>query len=262
MSSRARRRRSRSSWQSLPTRWLIDLWKASHGPVGTSRARRSWARTLCEAVGDAQGGCASTWQGGDSAEPAEQRLPRGSRGLGESSFHIGYRASRGARTVSREFDDAFAQLVRGGAHGVVVQSDSMFVADIRRLGELCAAHRVPGAGSDEFCEGGGLLAYGVNFPALWRRAPYFVDKILKGAKPADIPVEQPTTFDLVVNLEGRQSPRHRAPSIRADPRRPTHRIKILARAAGCPDRRSAVSEPCQQRGAQAANSPPRAGEPV
>jgi len=101
----------------------------------------------------------------------------------------------------REFDDAFGQMMRRGAQGVVVQSDSMLVANMRRLGELSAANRLPGAGSDEFCEGGGLLAYGVSFPELWRRAPYFVDKILKGAKPGEISVEQPTTFELVVNLK-------------------------------------------------------------
>lgn len=99
-----------------------------------------------------------------------------------------------------EFDNAFAQIVRRGVHGMVVQSDSMFVANMRRLGELSAANLLPAAGSDEFCDGGGLLAYGVNFPALWRRAPYFVDKILKGGRPGDIPIEQPTTFELIVNL--------------------------------------------------------------
>jgi putative ABC transport system substrate-binding protein len=77
----------------------------------------------------------------------------------------------------------------------------MFVANMRTLGDFSATHRLPGAGSDEFCERGGLLAYGVSFPALWRRAPYFVDRILKGTKPADIPVEQPRTFELVVNVK-------------------------------------------------------------
>jgi putative tryptophan/tyrosine transport system substrate-binding protein len=104
-----------------------------------------------------------------------------------------------ARSPS-EFDEAFAQMIRRGARGVVVQSDSMFVANMRRLGELSTANRLPGAGSDEFCEGGGLLAYGVSFPALWRRAPYFVDRILKGVRPGDIPIEQPTKFELIVSL--------------------------------------------------------------
>ena len=100
----------------------------------------------------------------------------------------------------REFDDAFALMLRRQADGLVLLSDSMFVANMRRLGELSTAKRLPGAGSDEYAQGGGLLAYGVNFPELWRRAPYFVDRILKGGKPAAIPVEQASRFELVFNL--------------------------------------------------------------
>jgi putative ABC transport system substrate-binding protein len=100
----------------------------------------------------------------------------------------------------REFDDASALMVRRRADGVVVLGDSMLVANMRRLGELSAAKSLPGAGSDEYADGGGLLAYGVSFPQLWRRAPYFVDKILKGGTPATIPVEQASKFELVVNL--------------------------------------------------------------
>lgn len=101
----------------------------------------------------------------------------------------------------REFEDAFALMHRQRADGVVVLSDSMFVANSRRLGELSAASRLPGAGSDEYAEGGGLLAYGVNFPALWRRAPYFVDRILKGGDPATIPVERAAKFELIYNAK-------------------------------------------------------------
>ena len=101
----------------------------------------------------------------------------------------------------REFDDAFALMLRRQADGLVLLSDSMFVANMRRLGELSTAKRLPGAGSDEYAQGGGLLAYGVNFPELWRRAPYFVDRILKGGKPAAIPVEQASRFELVFNLK-------------------------------------------------------------
>ena len=77
----------------------------------------------------------------------------------------------------------------------------MFVANMRRLGELSTAKHLPGAESDEYAEGGGLVAYGVNFPELWRRAPYFVDRILKGGSPATIPVEQASKFELIVNLK-------------------------------------------------------------
>jgi putative tryptophan/tyrosine transport system substrate-binding protein len=101
----------------------------------------------------------------------------------------------------REFDDAFALMVRRRADGLVALSDSTFVANMRRLGELAAANRLPGAGSDEYAEGGGLLAYGVSFPDLWRRAPYFVGRILKGGMPATIPVEQASKFALILNLK-------------------------------------------------------------
>ncbi len=100
-----------------------------------------------------------------------------------------------------EFEAAFALILRRQADGLVLLTDSMLVANMRRLGELSATKRLPGAGSDEYAEGGGLLAYGVDFPALWRRAPYFVDKILKGGQPATIPVEQPTKFILTFNLK-------------------------------------------------------------
>ena len=101
----------------------------------------------------------------------------------------------------REFDEAFALMLHRGAEGLVILSDSMFVANMRRLGGLAAAKRLPAAGSDAFAEGGGLLAYGVSFPELWRRAPYFVDRILKGGTPATIPVEQASKFTLTLNLK-------------------------------------------------------------
>lgn len=101
----------------------------------------------------------------------------------------------------QEFEGAFAVMARQKADGMLVISDSMFVANLRRLGELAAARGLPAAGSDEFADGGGLLAYGVHFPELWRRAPYFVDKILKGASPGAIPVEQASKFSLVLNLK-------------------------------------------------------------
>lgn len=101
----------------------------------------------------------------------------------------------------RDFEDAFALMVRRRVDGVVAFGDSMLVANMRRLGELSAARRLPGAGLDEYADGGGLLAYGVNFPELWRRAAYFVDRILKGDSPATLPVERASRFDLAVNLK-------------------------------------------------------------
>ena len=78
---------------------------------------------------------------------------------------------------------------------------SQFLFNAGAIAALGAKHRLPSIGPLELTTAGGLMAYGVNFPDLFRRAAYFVDKILKGAKPRDIPVEQATEFKSVVNLK-------------------------------------------------------------
>jgi putative ABC transport system substrate-binding protein len=77
----------------------------------------------------------------------------------------------------------------------------MFVNERRRLVNLAAKNRLPAAYAQrEFVDAGGLMSYGANVADLFRRAATYVDKILKGTKPADLPVEQPTKFELVINL--------------------------------------------------------------
>ena len=66
---------------------------------------------------------------------------------------------------------------------------------------MAAKHRIPSVGPVELAQAGGLIAYEVNFPALWHRAAYFADKILKGTTPGDIPIERATRFETVVNLK-------------------------------------------------------------
>jgi len=99
------------------------------------------------------------------------------------------------------FEDAFATLVKGRAGALAVYDDAMLIAGAARIADLARKKRLPTIGFIEYAKAGGLLAFGVNFPDLWRRAAGFVDKILKGAKPADLPVEQPTKFEVVVNLK-------------------------------------------------------------
>ena len=78
----------------------------------------------------------------------------------------------------------------------------MFFTERRRLVDLAAKNRLPAVYERrDFVDAGGLMAYGPNFADLFRRAATYVDKILKGAKPADLPVEQPTKFELVINLK-------------------------------------------------------------
>jgi putative ABC transport system substrate-binding protein len=81
-----------------------------------------------------------------------------------------------------------------------VVEDGLFLPQAGRIADLAVKNRLPSIGFREYCEAGGLLAYGVDFPYIWRQRAALVDKILKGAKPADLPVEQPTKFELIINL--------------------------------------------------------------
>ena len=105
---------------------------------------------------------------------------------------------RSAADLVTAIDDAGKR--KTGA--VIVGIDTLTQANQRIIVELSAKHRVPAIfPSREFVDAGGLISFGVNYPDLYRRAATFVDKIFKGTKPSDIPVEQPTKFELVVNLK-------------------------------------------------------------
>jgi len=97
---------------------------------------------------------------------------------------------------------AFTAMTRGHAGAVIILPDPMFGFHRKRIAELAVQHRLPSTyDAKVFAEDGGLLAYGPLLDDFYRRAAVYVDKILKGAKPADLPVEQPTKFELVINLK-------------------------------------------------------------
>jgi len=101
-----------------------------------------------------------------------------------------------------EFDRAFAAMVQDRAGALLVLSGPVYVLHRRQLADLAAKRRLPAIYNfREFADAGGLLAYGPNIRGFWRRAAAYVDRLLKGAKPADLPVEQPTKFELVINLK-------------------------------------------------------------
>jgi putative ABC transport system substrate-binding protein len=107
----------------------------------------------------------------------------------------------GARTAG-ELDAAFTTMAREGAQAVLVLGTPIFIAARQRLAELAIAHRLPTMYQGRpYVEAGGLMSYYANHDDLWRHAAVYVDKILRGAKPADIPVEQATKLDLVINLK-------------------------------------------------------------
>ena len=101
-----------------------------------------------------------------------------------------------------DFARAFSAMTKERAGGVIIITSSMFYDQRTRIAELAARSRLPAIyTAQDYVEAGGLMAYGVNLGESFRRAATYVDKILKGAKPADLPVEQATKFDLVINLK-------------------------------------------------------------
>jgi putative ABC transport system substrate-binding protein len=124
-------------------------------------------------------------------EMGEVQAAAGKLGLDIGTFEI---------RRPEDFAPAFETL-KGRAQALYVVSDPRTAANRIRIHTLAMSVRMPTMhGFREYVEVGGLMSYGANFPDLWRRAGDFVDKILRGAKPADLPVEQPIKFDLVINL--------------------------------------------------------------
>lgn len=102
---------------------------------------------------------------------------------------------------AEDFDAAFVTIASERAEGLIVFADGMFLAHRKRLVELASLRRLPGVyASNGFAQAGGLIAYAPDTAETFRRAASFVDRIFKGANPATIPVEQPTRFELTVNL--------------------------------------------------------------
>ena len=99
-----------------------------------------------------------------------------------------------------ELEPAFQRAARERAGAVVIVPDPFFNTHVRRIGELGIRHRLPTiAGQSGFSEAGGLITYGPSITDHWRRSVTYVDRILKGTKPGDLPVERPTRFELIVN---------------------------------------------------------------
>jgi putative ABC transport system substrate-binding protein len=103
---------------------------------------------------------------------------------------------------SKDIEMAFQTAAKGRADSVVLLASVVFNAHRKQIVELAVKHRLPATYTrPEFVEDGGLMTYGPSISDLFRRAAFYVDKILKGAKPADLPVEQPKKFELIINLK-------------------------------------------------------------
>ncbi len=101
-----------------------------------------------------------------------------------------------------EIDRAFAAMAKERTKALLVLGDPVFISHRKRIADLAAnGHLTAISGTREFVDAGGLMAYGPSFSDMYRRAAHYVDRILKGTKPADLPVEQPTKFELIINLK-------------------------------------------------------------
>ncbi len=103
--------------------------------------------------------------------------------------------------AANEFAGAFSAMVQSRVDAAAIADDGLFLANLEAIADIAANKQLPSTGAKELAEAGGLVGYGVDFVQAYYRAAYFVDRILKGSKPGDLPVERPPSFELVVNLK-------------------------------------------------------------
>jgi putative ABC transport system substrate-binding protein len=129
------------------------------------------------------------------------------RALQRTAAALGVRLQRVEAHEPREFEQAFVAMTQAQVEAVIVLPHPLFFLHRTRLVDLATQQRLPTIWGPfrEFVHAGGLMAYGPSLQEQFQRAAYYVDRILKGAKPADLPVEQPTKFELVINLKTAQA---------------------------------------------------------
>ncbi len=134
--------------------------------------------------------------------PRSSSLPAILEELRSAAQKLGLRMVRVDMTTPQDIEPAFDVMRRERVEGVIVVHAPLVVANRRQITELAAKHRIPAIyGARDYIEVGGLMSYGTNVIENYRRAATYVDKIFKGAKAGDLPIEQPTKFELVINLK-------------------------------------------------------------
>ena len=132
--------------------------------------------------------------------PGSTTLPSTVKSIQTAAHKIGLKTLPVETRSLKEIERSFRVMTREGIQAVIIVSDSLFVSNSHRIADLALNHRLPSITQLPFyAEGGGLMSYGQNTLEGYRRAAIYVDKIFKGARPGDLPIEQPTTFEFVVN---------------------------------------------------------------
>ena len=130
-----------------------------------------------------------------AALPGVRTVEGAARSLGIELQVVGARAPE-------EFESAFRAMAQARAEGLLVYYEALFFRHFGRLADLSISHRLPTmCGNDTYAKAGGLMAYSVNLADTARQMTSYVDRLLRGANPAELPVQQPTKFDLVINLK-------------------------------------------------------------
>jgi putative tryptophan/tyrosine transport system substrate-binding protein len=133
------------------------------------------------------------------ANPAWNNYPRNMEDLARA---LGVQLQRVEARGFEDLEAAFSAMRKTNVNALLSVSDTVFGSHRKRIVELAAKHRLPAIGErKEFSEDGGLIAYGVDIPELFRRAAVYVDRIVKGTKPSDLPIERPSKFEFVINLK-------------------------------------------------------------
>ncbi len=166
--------------------------------VQTPELVAKWLELLTQAV-PGMSRVAVLWQPGAGVERTQKDMLKAA---GVAARALGVLLQVVEARGPADIDRAFSDMIRARAGALTVFATPMFSIERRRLAELAVKNRLPTMFSfRDYVDAGGLMAYGPSIADLFRRAATYVDKILKGAKPADLPVEQPTKFELIINLK-------------------------------------------------------------
>ena len=168
------------------------------------RAEQSLSAFKWKKIGAAEGNSFQAQPSGRALEPffGRANLQRQSRDTETAARTLSLKIESLEVRHPTEFDRAFKTATDRGVHGLLTMQSPLTTTYARRIVELAAKNQLPTMfGQAVYVEAGGLMSYAANLPDQARRAAVYVDKILKGTQPADLPVEQPTKFELVINLK-------------------------------------------------------------